>query len=62
MQKSNIVKIDPDTKTISCGGDEDSLGHPKVYYTFDEQNVIVCEYCGTKFIKDQIIKKDITNV
>ena len=54
----DIVEVDPKTETISCDGGEDGLGHPAVYYTFDNQNEIMCEYCGIKFIKDQIKKED----
>ena len=49
-----IVKIDPHIETICCDGGEDSLGHPAVYYSFDDNNKIVCSYCGKTFIK----KKD----
>ncbi len=37
MQESEIIKINPDTETICCDGDEDSLGHPAVYFTFESQ-------------------------
>ena len=33
------------TKTFSCADD-----HPIVYYTVDENNEAVCEYCSAKFI------------
>ena len=33
------------TKTISCDND-----HPIVWYTVDENNKGVCEYCYTKFL------------
>jgi len=33
------------TKTFSCADD-----HPIVYYTFDENNEAICEYCSAKFI------------
>ena len=33
------------TKTFSCAND-----HPIVWYTFDENNEAVCEYCYDKFI------------
>ena len=31
----DIVEVDPKTETISCDGGEDGLGHPAVYYTFN---------------------------
>ena len=33
------------TRTFSCAND-----HPIVWYTFDEHNEAVCEYCYDKFI------------
>ena len=33
------------TKTFSCAND-----HPIVWYTFDENNKAMCEYCATHFI------------
>tara|TARA_B100001123_G_C14573957_1_gene735412 strand:+ start:52 stop:213 length:162 start_codon:yes stop_codon:yes gene_type:complete len=47
----DIIKVEPNIETISCDGGEDSLGHPTVYYTFDGQNIIVCNYCGKTYIK-----------
>ena len=53
MQKSDIIKVDLSTETICCDGGEDSLGHPAVYFTFDSQNKIICNYCGKIFIKEE---------
>ena len=58
MQEIEIVKVDQSIETICCDGGQDGLGHPAVYYTFNNQNEIMCEYCGIKFIKDQIKKED----
>ena len=33
------------TKTFSCDND-----HPIVWYTFDEDNKVMCGYCSTQFI------------
>ena len=33
------------TKTFSCAND-----HPIVWYTFDENNKAMCEYCVTHFV------------
>ena len=49
----DIVEVDPNTETISCDGGEDGLGHPAVYYTFNNENKIVCGYCGKIFIKKE---------
>ena len=53
MQKSDIIKVDLNTETICCDGGEDSLGHPAVYFTFDGQNTIICNYCGKTYIKEE---------
>ena len=33
------------TRTFSCADD-----HPIVYYTFDDNNKAMCEYCSTQFV------------
>ena len=53
MQKSEIVKVNLNIETICCDGGQDSLGHPAVYYTFDQSNKIVCSYCGKIYIRDK---------
>ena len=47
------IKVPADTETICCDGGQDGLGHPAVYYTFDETNKIICSYCGRTYIRDQ---------
>ena len=49
----NTVKVDPDIKTICCDGGQDELGHPAVYYTFDQSDKIVCSYCSKMYIRDK---------
>ena len=56
MSDDNEVKVDPNTETICCDGGQDSLGHPAVYYTFDQSNKIVCSYCGKIYIRDKMNK------
>ena len=38
-------------ESICCDGGQDSLGHPAVYYTFDDKNEITCSYCGKVYKK-----------
>ena len=52
MNKETI-KVEPNVESISCDGGEDSLGHPAVYYTFNNEDKIVCNYCGKTFIKNK---------
>ena len=35
-------------RTCSCAND-----HPIVYYTFDENNKAMCEYCATHFVYEE---------
>ena len=49
----DVIEVDPKTETICCDGGEDGLGHPAVYYTFNNQNKIVCGYCGKVFIRKE---------
>ena len=35
-------------RTFSCAND-----HPIVYYTFDENNKAMCEYCATHFVYEE---------
>ncbi len=51
--EEDIKVVSSDTETISCDGGEDGLGHPAVYYTFNNENKIVCGYCGKIFIKKE---------
>ena len=41
MDKPKIIH----TETFSCAND-----HPIVYYTFNENNKAMCEYCATQFV------------
>ena len=45
-------KVASNVETICCDGGQDSLGHPAVYYNFDESNKVVCGYCGKTFIRE----------
>ena len=51
--KSNLKIIH--TKEFYCAND-----HPIVWYTFDENNKAICEYCSTQFIYEPNDKKDNT--
>ena len=48
-----IEKVASNTETICCDGGQDSLGHPAVYYNFDNSNQVICSYCGKKYIKEK---------
>ena len=55
MVEIEIITVDSNTETICCDGGQDGLGHPAVYFTFNEENKIVCSYCSKTFVK----KKDL---
>ena len=57
--EQDVKKVSLETETISCDGGQDGLGHPAVYYSFDQSNKIVCSYCGLTFIRDdKIVNND----
>ena len=49
----DIERVTSNTETICCDGGQDGLGHPAVYYNFDEKNEVVCSYCEKKYIREQ---------
>ena len=53
MSDDDVVKVDPDIETICCDGGRDELGHPAVYYTFDQSDKIICSYCSKTYIRDK---------
>ncbi len=46
-----IVTVSKDTKTVMCDGGEGALGHPAVYYSFDDNQKVTCGYCDKEFVK-----------
>jgi len=48
MMKPKIIH----TKTFSCAND-----HPIVWYTFDENNKAMCDYCATQFVYEDYDEK-----
>ena len=49
LMDDDTIIVDAKIETICCDGGEDGLGHPAVYYTFNNENKIVCGYCGKIF-------------
>ena len=47
------LEVDQDIETICCDGGQDELGHPAVYYTFDQSDKIICSYCSKTYIRDK---------
>ena len=53
MDKTTITTVGANTETICCDGGKDGLGHPAVYFTFNNQSKIICNYCERIFIKEK---------
>jgi len=51
--ESDLEKVSLETETICCDGGQDGLGHPAVYYSFDNQNKVVCGYCGKVYVREK---------
>ena len=51
--EENTIIVNIKTETICCDGGEDGLGHPAVYYSFDDQDKVVCGYCGKIYVKEK---------
>ena len=49
----DIEKVASNTETICCDGGQDGLGHPAVYYNYNDNNKIVCSYCGKIYIREK---------
>jgi uncharacterized Zn-finger protein len=46
-----IIKVKASTDKISCDGGGGGLGHPRVFYSFDGNDTVVCGYCDREFTK-----------
>ena len=46
-----ILLVDAGARQISCNGGASAGGHPKVYYSFDGKDEVVCGYCDRLFTK-----------
>ena len=46
-------KVALNIETICCDGGQDGLGHPAVYYNFNESNKVICGYCGKIYTREK---------
>lgn len=44
-----IVAMDVDE--VCCDGGHGALGHPRVWYNFEQLDHVVCGYCDRVFVK-----------
>ena len=45
------IMVDADASGVKCNGGNAALGHPEVYYAFDNNTEVTCGYCGQVFMK-----------
>jgi uncharacterized Zn-finger protein len=45
------IMVGADTSGVKCNGGNAALGHPEVYYSFDNGTEVTCGYCGQVFSK-----------
>ena len=52
VKDRNKIEIGPHADGICCDGGGGALGHPKVWYSFnDKQTSITCGYCDRIFVR-----------
>lgn len=45
------IIVEADASGVKCNGGSVALGHPEVYYAFDNNTEVTCGYCGQVFMK-----------
>lgn len=45
------IMVEASASGVKCNGGNPALGHPEVYYSFDEASEVTCGYCGQVFSK-----------
>lgn len=48
-----IITVPDDVDEVSCDGGGGALGHPKVWYSFDDGDIAECGYCDRLFVKER---------
>ena len=51
-----IISIADNADQVACDGGGGPLGHPLVYYSFDDRDRVDCGYCDRAFIKDKALR------
>lgn len=46
-----VIIVENDADEISCDGGGGALGHPKIWCSFDGQDMVECGYCDRLFVK-----------
>lgn len=50
IPKPDTTTVTPETERIACDGGGEA-GHPRVWYSFENKNEVVCGYCGRAYVK-----------
>ncbi|HNQ91342.1 MAG TPA: zinc-finger domain-containing protein [Alphaproteobacteria bacterium] len=53
MTSPEVIAVDSHVSEVQCNGGGGALGHPVVYYAFDGEPSVSCQYCGRVFVKNQ---------
>ncbi|MCC6597796.1 MAG: zinc-finger domain-containing protein [Alphaproteobacteria bacterium] len=48
-----VIIVNNDTDEVVCNGGSIALGHPQVWYSFDNQDNVTCGYCDRVFVKER---------
>jgi uncharacterized Zn-finger protein len=56
METREILQVEDDTQSVGCDGGGAALGHPLVYLTFENKDVVDCYYCSRRFAKARALK------
>ena len=49
--KPETISVDAHADGVSCDGGGGALGHPKVWYAFEDGKTVECMYCDRLFVK-----------
>lgn len=52
-QKPEIITVESEADGVSCDGGGGALGHPIVWYTFDDKDAVECGYCDRRFVRSR---------
>ena len=57
-QNAPEIILTPDNADgVSCDGGGGALGHPKVFYSFEDLDSVECGYCDRLFVKERAKSK-----
>ena len=56
METREILQVEDDTRSVGCDGGGGAFGHPLIYLTFENKDVVDCYYCSRHFAKARALK------